>query len=207
MARWIDAKCRLCRREGIKLYLKGAKCDSPKCPVSKRETTPGMHLSRRRMSAYGVHLREKQRAKRVYGLLERQFKRVFSEASRLKGNTGENLIRGLESRLDNVLYRGGWAASHAHARQLVAHGHIRVNGRRVDIPSYVLAPGDHVTPAARERSQKQVRAALEETRGRTVPSWLLVDADQLLLKMTIAPVIAEVQVPLRDQLIVEFASR
>ncbi len=207
MARWVDAKCRLCRREGIKLYLKGAKCESPKCPVSKRETTPGMHQSRKRPTAYAIHMREKQRVKRVYGLLERQFKRVFSEAGRAKGNTGENLVRGIESRLDNLLYRAGWAASHAHARQVIAHGHIRVNDRRVDIPSFVVESGDRVNPVPRARSQKIIRAALEETRGRTVPSWILVDTEQLEVKVTAAPVLAEVQVPVHDQLIVEFASR
>ncbi len=207
MARWIDAKCRLCRREGIKLFLKGAKCDGPKCPVSKRETTPGMHQSRKRPTAYGIHLREKQRAKRVYGLMERPFKRVFAEAARAKGNTGENFLRSLESRLDNILYRAGWATSHAHARQIVGHGHIRVNGRRVDIPSFVVAAGDSVTPVPRERSTKIVKAAMEESRGRQIPTWLTVDPAQLVVKPTVAPVLAEIQVPVRDQLIVELASR
>ena len=207
MARWTDAKCRLCRREGIKLYLKGAKCDSPKCPVSKRETTPGVHQSRKRPTAYGIHLREKQRAKRVYGILERSFKRVFAEAARTKGNTGENFLRGLESRLDNILYRAGWATSHAHARQIVGHGHVRVNGRRVDIPSFVVNAGAIVTPVARERSQKIIKAAIEESRGRAVPTWLTVDAEQMTVKPTAAPALAEIQVPVRDQLIVEFASR
>ncbi len=207
MARWIDAKCRLCRREGIKLFLKGTKCDGPKCPVSKRETTPGVHQSRKRPTAYGIHLREKQRAKRIYGLMERPFKRVFAEAARTKGNTGENFLRSLESRLDNILYRAGWATSHAHARQIVGHGHIRVNGRRVDIPSFIVDAGDAVTPVARERSQKIVKAAMEESRGRQIPTWLTVDAAQLIVKPTVAPVLAEIQVPVRDQLIVELASR
>lgn len=207
MARITDAKCRLCRREGIKLFLKGAKCDSPKCPISKRETVPGMHTMRRRMSSYGTHLREKQRAKRVYGLLDRQFARFFELAEREKGNTGENFIRLLESRLDNVLCRAGFATSHNHARQVVAHGHVRVNGRKVDIPSYLVKAGDKISPAGKDRSQRIFRAGLEETRGRMPPSWLAIQPDALEIQVVSAPALGEVQVALKDQLIVELASR
>jgi len=211
MARYIEAVCKLCRREEEKLYLKGEKCFTDKCPVSRRPYAPGMHGKhgqfRRKLSDYGLQLREKQKARRIYGLLEAQFRRYFEEAERQKGLTGTNLLRLLESRLDNVVYRLGFGASRPQARQLVRHGHIEVNGRKVNIPSYQVKPGDVI--AVRERSRRlpefrELPAALE---GRGVPEWLKLDAARLSGQVVSAPTREAIDIPLREQLIVEYYSR
>src|SRR5437868_524226 len=163
MARTIDSVCKLCRREGIKLYLKGSRCESPKCAIERRNSAPGMHGYRRgKLSEYGVRLREKQHLKRFYGLLERQFRRYFELASRSPENTGEVLLQIMERRLDNVVHRLGWAPSRAAARQIVNHGHVAVNGRATDIPSLLLRPGDTISLKNRPRAVQLVRLNLSE---------------------------------------------
>lgn len=173
MARYTEAKCRQCRREGTMLYLKGNRCFTGKCAVKRRETPPGMHSWRRgRRSEYGVRLREKQKVKRWYGVLDRQFKRYFDMAERQKGNTGENLLTILERRLDSVVYWMGFSQSRANARQMIRHGHVLVNGRRVDIPSALVKAGDEVAPADREKSRKLFADNVELSKSRVAPSWL-----------------------------------
>ena len=177
MARYTGSVCRLCRREGCKLFLKGEKCYSENCTMNKRPTPPGEHgqARQRKMSEYGLQLREKQKAKRTYGVLENQFHRYFIEADRQKGITGENLLVLLERRLDNVVYRAGFGASRPMARQLVMHGHIRVNGKKVDIPSYLVKAGDVIT--IREKSaESEYFKGLREGTGKVMPSWLTIDA-------------------------------
>jgi len=171
MARYTGPKCRLCRREGLKLFLRGTRCESAKCAVTRRETPPGMLSWRRgRLSEYGIQLREKQKVKRYYGVLERQFRRVFAEAVRQPGNTGERLLVLLERRLDNVVLRIGFAPSRAQARQFIVHGHITVNGRRVDRPSFMVKVGDEIGVRAPERSQKLVQEGLAASKGAMRPS-------------------------------------
>ena len=173
MARHTDAKCKLCRREGTMLYLKGNRCFTGKCAVKRRETPPGMHTWRRgRRSQYGLRLREKQKVKRWYGVLGRQFERYFNLAERQKGNTGKNLLVLLERRLDSVLYWMGFAQSRAHARQVIGHGHVTVNGRRLDIPSALVKAGDVIAPADRKSSKTLFTDSIELTKTRVVPSWL-----------------------------------
>ena len=175
MARYTDSVCRLCRREGMKLYLKGDRCYTDKCAITKRAYAPGMHgNSRKKLSNYGIQLREKQKAKRFYGILESQFRRYFEIADKQEGITGENLLRLLESRLDNVVYRLGFASSRAEARQLVVHGHFRVNGEKVDIPSYLVSAGDTVAVKERSKSSNKFRSLVENFKG-SVPNWLTVD--------------------------------
>lgn len=208
MGRYTDAKCRLCRREGIKLFLKGTRCETPKCPITKRNSPPGQQRSfRRRMSEYGTRLREKQRFKRMYGLYETQFRRFYHQAERMPGNTGNNLMTIVESRLDNVLYRAGFAASHAQARQLVRHGHIEVNGRRVNIPSFLVEAGQSVRPRKGRGREDRIRATIEEMKGREIPSWLSVSEADLEIRIVAAPIPGEMMVPVESQLIVELASR
>jgi len=208
MARYVGSKCRLCRREGERLYLKGSRCHSAKCAVSKRAYIPGMHAFRRsRISEYGTRLREKQKTKRIYGVLERQFRKYFAEAERLRGNTGENLLVLLERRLDNVVYSLGMADSRAQARQMVAHGHIAVNGRKLDIPSYLVKAGDVVSPKKHKRSEGLVRARLEERTGHTVPGWLSLDAANLSGSVIRMPSREDVVLPIQEAYIVEFCSR
>ncbi len=206
MARYTDAVCRLCRREGVKLYLKGEKCYSDKCPVVKRNTPPGQHgVSRRKMSEYGVQLREKQKARRFYGVLEGQFEKYFELASRKKGVTGEILLQTLERRLDNVVYRMGLGASRSEARQVVKHSHIEVNGRKVNIPSYLVREGDVI--AVRESSKDHKR--IKELAGtvRTVPAWLSVESEALRGTVVRLPNRDEIDVPVQEHLIVELYSR
>src|SRR6266850_7546657 len=162
MARHLDSVCQMCRREGIKLYLKGTRCESPKCAIERRDTPPGMHTRRGKQSEYGVRLREKQKLKRFYGLLERQFRRYFELASRSPENTGEVLLSILERRLDNVIHRLGLAPSRASARQLVTHGHVQLNGKACDIPSLLVKPGDTVTVKSKPRSLQLVKLNLQE---------------------------------------------
>jgi len=192
----------------MKLFLKGARCDTPKCGLERREYPPGMHnWPRRKITAYGLQLREKQKVKRYYGILERQFRLYFQRAERAKGNTGENLLLALESRLDNVVACLGFAASRSSARQLIRHGHILVNNRRVTIPSLALKAGDEIAPANREKSRAAVMAALEITQGRGVPAWLELTPDPPVGKVTRPPTREDVSLPVQEQLVVELLSK
>src|ERR671915_1469910 len=181
MARYIGPVCRLCRREGMKLFLKGERCYTEKCAIEKRNLPAGQHgkLRKAKLVGYGLQLREKQKVKRIYGVLENQFRRYFETADRTRGITGETLLQLLERRLDNVTYRLGFATSRAQARQLVRHGHFTVHGRKVDIPSYSLKPGDVVAVRQRSRTAPAIVHALEEVKGRGVPEWLRFDAEAM----------------------------
>ncbi len=208
MGRMLGPVCRRCRREGMKLFLKGARCDTPKCAFERREAPPGMHGIRRgKLTDYALHLREKQKVKVYYGVLERQFRRYFQMASRSKKNTGEALMSILERRLDNVVYRLGFAASRRQARQLIRHGHITVNGRKVDIPSYLTSVGDRIGPKDRPKSIERVQAALQEC-NRPVPDFLL-RTDQPVPEGQVVrlPELSDVSIPVQPQLIIEFCSR
>ena len=208
MARNTGAKCRLCRREGVMLFLKGQRCLTDKCSIKRRETPPGMHSLRRgRLSAYGTRLREKQKVKRIYGILEAQFRRTFKEAERMKGNTGENLLVLLERRLDNVVYHLGFGLSRSHARQLVRHGHVAVNGRRCNVPSALVRAGDVVGPVNRAGSTKAIKESLEQTRGRTCPTWLVRQDEPPSGKVNVLPKRDEIPYEVNEQFIVEVASR
>ena len=208
MPRGATPSCRLCRREGIKLFLKGSRCESAKCAVNRRQYPPGMHGWRRvKLSEYAIRLREKQRAKRYYGVDERQFRRYFDLADGQRGNTGENLFRVLERRLDNVLYRGGMAHSHDHGRQLIVHGHIRVNGKRVDRPSFLVSPEDLIEAYETETATKRIRENLEQNADREVASWLAVERDACQVRVSALPPAEEIAVGFRPQLIVEACSR
>lgn len=207
MARYTEAVCRLCRREGVKLYLKGEKCYSDKCPVVKRQTPPGQHgASRRKMSEYGVQLREKQKARRFYGVLEGQFERYFDLAARKKGVTGEILLQTLERRLDNIIYRMGFAASRSEARQVVKHSHIEVNGRKVNIPSYLVREGDVIAVREGHRDHKRVKE-LAAAGTRTIPAWLSVETEALRGTVVRMPNRDEIDAPVQEHLIVELYSR
>jgi len=208
MARYNESTCRLCRREGAKLYLKGDRCYSEKCAFVRKGYPPGMHgQKRKKTSEYGIQPREKQKTRRIYGVLETQFRRTLREADRRKGITGELLLQILESRLDNVVYRLGFARSRADARQLIRHGHFSVNGRKVDIPSYIARPGDEI--AVRENSKDQPvfkeMLALKTTQG-ALP-WLEVEREQLKGRMVRLPARGELDVPITEHLIVELYSR
>jgi small subunit ribosomal protein S4 len=211
MARYIQPVCRLCRREGEKLFLKGARCFSPKCALERRSYAPGLHGKkaqfRRKESDYGRQLREKQKARRIYGVLERQFRRYFEDALRVKGMTGATLLTMLERRLDNVVYRLGLADSRAQARQLVRHGHFTLNGQRADVPSMLVKPGDVI--AVRERSrQLSYFKTLAETLGeRPVPPWMALDAASMSGRILSLPSREQIDTTLNEQLIVEYYSR
>ena len=208
MSRLIDHKCKLCRREGMKLFLKGQRCFTEKCAVSRRDYPPGVHAQKRaKVTEYGVRLREKQKLKRIYGVMERQFKLYFHEAERLKGNTGENLMMLLERRLDNVVLASGFALSRNHARQLINHGHFRVNGRKVDICSYQVRPGDVVSPCEREKTRKSVSEALEVNKSQPVPAWIQVSGDTLTSRVVGVPRREDVPHPIQEQLIIELCSK
>jgi len=206
MARDRGAQCKQCRREGIKLYLKGERCYTDKCGVDRRTYPPGEHgRGRAKQSEYRLQLREKQKARRFYGVLERQFRNYYAKASRQPGVTGENLLRLLEARLDNVLVRLGFAASRRQARQMVLHGHWSVNGRRVDIPSYQVRPNDVVTLKASSKAEAVIREATELTSA--VPAWLQADHDGLTAKVLRTPERSEIDTPVQEQLIVELYSK
>lgn len=208
MARYTGPVCRLCRREGVKLYLKGERCFSQKCAIDKRPTPPGQHgQGRRRSSEYGLQLREKQKARRFYGVLEKQFEGYYEEATRRQGITGENLLQILESRLDNVVYRLGFAASRPESRQLVGHGHFNVNGRRVDIPSYLAKPGDVITVREKSQQTPRMKELLEAAQSRTIGSWLELDLANVTGKVLRAPTRDEIDTPVAEQMIVEHYSR
>jgi small subunit ribosomal protein S4 len=208
MARYTDAACRLCRREGVKLFLKGDRCFSAKCGIEKRAYPPGQHgQGRTRFSDYGVQLREKQKVKRMYGLLEKQFAQTMKRASRMKGRAGENLLLLLERRLDNVVFRMGFATSRAEARQLVRHGHFLIDGRKTTIPSFQVKEGLKV--AVREKSRKVARiaGALETLEGRSVPQWVEIDKDNFEGTVKSMPAREDITMPIQEQLIVELYSR
>jgi small subunit ribosomal protein S4 len=207
MARYTGAVCRLCRRERMKLFLKGAKCDTMKCPVERKPYPPGQHgRGRIRDSEYLLQLREKQKAKRIYGVLEKQFRNMYSVANGQAGITGENLLRSLELRLDNVVFRAGFAASRNQSRQFVRHGHVVVNGKRVTIPSYQLKKGDVVEMSAKAQKMIVLRHNLD-TLDRTVPMWLEVTADDFKAIVRDLPLREQIDVPVREQLIVELYSK
>jgi len=209
MARYIGPSCRLCRRETMKLFLKGTRCYTDKCAVARREFPPGQHGHARapKMSNYGLQLREKQKVKRIYGVLERQFRRYFAIASRSKGVTGKVLLQQLERRLDNVLFRLMFALSHTQARQIVRHGAVIVNGSRVNIPSYSVHQGDTIEIRGREGTKKMVRRNFEISKDRGTPAWLEVDAANLKGKVTRLPEREDIQMPIQEQLIVELYSK
>ncbi|MGN0492865.1 MAG: 30S ribosomal protein S4 [Acutalibacteraceae bacterium] len=208
MARYTGAVCRLCRREGQKLFLKGERCYSEKCSVGIRGYAPGQHgQGRKKSSEYGLQLRAKQTARRFYGVQENQFHHYFEIAERKQGITGDNLLRILESRLDNVVYRVGFASSRAEARQLVGHGHFEVNGKRVDIASYLLKAGDVVSICEKSRSSEKIKAVVEANSARPVPQWIDVNRDQLTAKVIALPTRDQIEAPVEEQLIVEFYSK
>lgn len=206
MARYIGNKCKLCRREGMKLFLKGQRCFTDKCALSRRDYPPGVHAQRRsKVTDYGLHLREKQKLKRIYGVLERQFRLYFQEAERRKGNTGENLLSLLERRLDNVVLASGFSLSRNHARQMILHGHFQVNGRRVDIPSYRVRPGDKVEPRTKEATTKMVQEAMEVNKSQAVPDWINVAGEAA--EVVGVPRRDHVPHPIQEQLVVELCSK
>ena len=209
MARNLDPKCRQCRREGEKLFLKAEKCFSDKCAIERRAYAPGQHGQRSgaRLSDYGVHLRAKQKIRRIYGVLEGQFRKIFAEADRRKGQTGENLLQLLEARLDATTYRMGFAGSRAEARQLVRHNGILVNGKRVNIPSYTLKPGDVVELTEASRGQLRVKAALEAAEGRGFPEWLAVDVKAGKGTFKAMPQRSELSPTLNEGLVIELYSK
>lgn len=205
MARYTGPKCRLCRRIGEKLFLKGDKCTSLKCPLDKRGTPPGQHPIRRKLSDYGIQLREKQKARYIYGVLERQFKRFFKIAEKMPGLTGENLLQLLERRLDNVVYRLGFAHSRAQARQLVRHGHFLVNGRKTDIPSYLVKPGDVIS--WRDKETEYYKLLCKDFPDRPLPSWLSLDKEKMIGKVLSLPKKEELEFKIDEKAIVEYYAK
>ena len=210
MGRYLDSSCKLCRREGVKLMLKGIRCETAKCPIEKKERNlgPGMHGWRRgRASEYAVRLREKQKVKRYYGLLERQFNRIFRQAERTKGNTGELLLQLLERRLDNVVYKLNFAPSRKASRQMITHGHIYVNGRKVDVSDYTIKVGDKITTKGSEKSVKKTKQQLESNPNFTTQSWLQLDREVPSATIVALPSREDVQILVEEHLVVEFCSR
>ena len=208
MARYTGAVCRLCRREGKKLFLKGERCYSDKCSVGIRGYAPGQHgQGRKKSSEYGLQLRAKQTARRFYGVQEGQFRHYFEIAERKQGITGDNLLKLLESRLDNIVYRVGFASSRAEARQLVGHGHYEVNGHRVDIASYLVKAGDVITVCEKSRGLEKIKAVIEANSARPVPTWIDVNRDDLSAKIVSLPNRDQIDAPVEEQLFVEFYSR
>lgn len=209
MGRYIDAVCRLCRRQGEKLFLKGLKCNTEKCPVAKRAYPPGQHgeSRKKKLSNYGLQLKEKQKVKRIYGVLEKQFRKYFKIASRSKGVTGKILIQLLERRLDNVIFRTGLAISRAQARQTVRHNLISVNSQRVNIPSFLVSKDDIIQVSAKEKAKAKVKDHLELSKDRTVPAWLEFNAADMSAKVIRLPEKEDIQQPIQEQLIVELYSK
>ena len=208
MARYIGPVCRLCRRENLKMYLKGDRCYTDKCAIERRPYPPGQHGQNRvKFSEYGVQLREKQKVKRIYGVLERQFRLYYERASRKKGKTGEILLQLLEQRLDNVVFRMGFADTRAEARQLVRHSHVTVNGRKVNIPSYQVRVGDRIAIREKSRNIERIRQSLEAVDRRGIPSWLEVDKEKFEGVVKGVPVREELTLPIQEQLIVELYSK
>ena len=209
MARYIGPVCRLCRREAMKLFLKGERCYTEKCAIEKRNFPPGQHTKSRRQKllGYGLQLREKQKVKRIYGVLENQFRRYFEMAERQRGITGETLLQLLERRFDNVIYRLGLATSRSQARQMVRHGHFLINNRKVDVPSYSLRAGDVVTVRSTSAKNASIQHAIEEVKGRGIPPWLEFDADKLSGRVASLPTRDQINLPVQEQLIVELYSK
>lgn len=208
MARYTEAVCKLCRREGEKLYLKGERCYTPKCSVSKRAYAPGQHgQARKKISEYGIQLREKQKLRRVYGILEKQFSGYFSQADRRKGITGENLLQLLECRLDNVVYRLGLGASRKEARQLVRHGHFLVNGRKVNIPSFLVKTGDEISVKESSLGSVKIKGNLEDAGSRSIPEWIEYNANNHTAKIKTLPNREQIDTQVKEHLIVELYSR
>lgn len=208
MARYTGAVCRLCRREGQKLFLKGSRCYGEKCALNKREYAPGQHgQGRKKLSEYGLQLREKQKAKRYYGVLESQFAHYFELANKKSGVTGENLLQILESRLDNVVYRLGFALSRAEARQLVVHGHFQINGKKVNIPSYLVKPGEVIALKEGSRSLPKMKDILEQTDGKAVPKWLDLDTNTMQAKVVALAQRDDIDLDIAEHLIVELYSK
>ncbi len=208
MARYTEAVCRLCRREGLKLYLKGDRCYSDKCAMNKRAFAPGQHgQGRKKVSEYGIQLREKQKVRRIYGIQEKQFRLYFAKAERQKGIVGENLLRLLECRLDNVAYRLGFGVSRAEARQLVRHGHFTVNGKKVNIPSYLVRIGDTIAVKEKSKESPKFQGMLEALAHKTIPAWLDLDKTALVAKVVTLPTREDIDIAINEQLIVELYSR
>lgn len=208
MARYTESKCKLCRREGVKLYLKGSRCETVKCSFTKKKNPPGQ-LKRRgkKLSDYGIHFREKQKLKRFYGVYERQFRNYFTKAERKRGNTGENLLILLERRLDNVLYHLGFGFSRSHARQIINHGHMTVNDRKVDIASYLVKPGEVIKPNNKENSIKMVKLNLDSNKNENLPSWLELGDNGLEGHVLQLPTREEMSIDIQEQLVVELCSK
>ena len=208
MARYTGPACKLCRREGKKLYLKGERCTSGKCALERRSTAPGQHgAAKKKMGEYGVQLREKQKARRYYGVLEKQFKNYYEEAARKEGMTGENLLVLLERRLDNTVFRMGLAESHREARQLVLHAHFTLNGKKVNIPSILVKPGDVIAVKESSRDSAKVKALAEALESKTAPKWLDVDKTNLTAKVVSFPAREDIDYDFNEQLIVELYSK
>jgi len=208
LARYTDSVCRLCRRENLKLFLKGERCYTDKCAIERRNYPPGQHgQGRPKFSEYSIQLREKQKVKRMYGLMENQFRRTFAQAARTKGITGETLLVLLERRLDNVAYRLGFASSRAEARTLVRHGHLLVNGKKVNIPSYIVRAGDVVSVKESSRQMTRVLTAMEGVQRRGVPEWAELDRDNCSGKIRLLPTRSDVTMPINEKLIVELYSK
>ena len=208
MARYSESVCRLCRREGMKLFLKGDRCFKDKCAIERRNYPPGQHGRRRsKLLGYGIQLREKQKVKRIYGLLESQFRLAFARAERRKGITGANLLEELERRLDNVVFALGFAASRAQSRQLVRHGHVAVNGRKVSIPSFRVSKGQVISIKERSRTNEQVKASVETARARGVPAWLDLTPESFSGRVVELPKREDIKLPIQEQLIVELYSK
>jgi small subunit ribosomal protein S4 len=209
LARYRGASCRHCRRENMKLFLKGERCYTDKCSFDRRQYAPGQHgqMRRTKFSSYGEQLREKQKVKRIYCVLEHQFRNYFANAARKKGVTGENLILLLERRLDNMVYRMGFAGSRNEARQLIKHGHYLVNGKKVDIPSYSVTPGDIIQPREKSKKVERIKGAMEIASQRGIPAWLELDTEKFEGKVVALPKREEITIPIREQLIVELYSK
>ncbi|HEV8376906.1 MAG TPA: 30S ribosomal protein S4 [Candidatus Polarisedimenticolia bacterium] len=208
MARIRGPVCRLCRREGMKLFLKGDRCFSEKCAVEKRRFAPGQHGKRRtKVQGYGIQLREKQKVKRIYGMLEKQFRLAYQKAVRSRGVTGEVLLQLLERRLDNVVLKLGFASSRYQARQIISHGHLRVNERKVDVPSFLVKPGDVISLKDRIRKNTFLLAAVDHTRARGIPDWLSLDADHLKGTVVALPARDSITLPIQEQMIIELYSK
>ncbi|WP_368293810.1 30S ribosomal protein S4 [Dehalobacter sp. TBBPA1] len=209
MAKYTESVCRLCRREGQKLFLKGDRCYTNKCAVDRRAYAPGMHGQARgkKPTEYGIQLREKQKVRRIYGVLEKQFRGYFDKAARQKGMTGENLLRLLERRLDNVVFRLGFASSRPEARQLVTHGHITINGKRVDIASYLVSTGEAISIKGSSKDNNRIKEMAESLKDRAVPAWLSLDINSITGTVINMPTREDIQIPIEEHLIVEKYSR
>ena len=208
MARYIDPVCKLCRREGGKLFLKGARCYKEKCAIDKKNYAPGQHGKvKRKLSDYGVQLREKQKVKRIYGIMETQFRGYFRKAVKMEGITGVNLLVSLERRLDNVVYRSGIAMSRPQARQFITHGHVMINGEKVDIPSYLIKEGDIISIKESSKIKDIVKLSLETAEGRGVPQWISLDKTEIQAKVLKMPVREDIYADIKEHLIVELYSK